>query len=60
MKLETAMERLQARADGELSLDDPSNVDDIKLGREAIKEIIAARTYSVGLIPEKLPGETEE
>ena len=34
--------------------------DALKLGIEALKEIKAARTYSVGLIPEKLPGETEE
>lgn len=32
----------------------------ILLGIEALKEIKHARTISVGLIPEKLPGETEE
>lgn len=32
----------------------------VQLGIEALKEIKAARTYSVGLIPETLPGETKE
>ncbi len=60
MKIDKAIELLEAIIKSGEYLGDPDDSRAVKLGIEALKEIKAARTYSVGLIPEKLPGETKE
>ncbi len=60
MKIEKAIKLIQADIDdGDVEWDSPLG-EAYKLSFEALKEIERARTYSVGLIPNLLPGETKD
>lgn len=60
MTIEKAIEILTYHFKGHTVKRDPDFFNACYLGIEALKEIKAARVYSIGLIPEKLPGETKE
>lgn len=60
MTIDVAIEILSASAYQGMTTFNEKYKEAQKLGIEALKEIKAARSYSVGLIPELLPGETKD
>lgn len=58
--LKEAIERLQARVEGEFPATDPENVDDMKLGIEALERIEVGRNNPGTRWNELLPGEAKE
>lgn len=58
MTIDQAIERLQQRVEGEFFIDDPKNVDDMKLGIQALKRYRALRDAGASGTSALLPGET--
>jgi len=60
MQIDEAIKRMKARIEGEFYDSDPENLDDMKLGIEALKREKEHRRYETYGIRLLLPGETEE
>lgn len=59
MALDDVIKRMKARVEGDFSDGDPGNLDDMKLGIEALKRIQAQRKDMFRGEWKYLPGETE-
>jgi len=60
MTIDDALKRMKARVEGKFYDSDPENLDDMKLGIEALEYVLKARRKISFTARSYLPGETEE